>query len=426
MVSTPLQRYDKSPLKNTPKVVEPLKLLEENSLLSHKNEDSRKYSEPSPNTGSQAPPNSPNIPIYLGIISKDEVLEKVRDGDGHFYLYHLYSNHINDIDNLEDTLKLYAFVKLTPNIGIHIPIIKKSGYTINCQQTKDYYSLGQLNDDKKKFESINILVDYYKNIPTSEIVKESKRIMKVDKIYGTKFDKSTTKDTSTPVINTSTLSKPQRRSGKNDDTFIKVKKAIMRGNCNDKKKYVRDRSGNSTQTNTFSSQKSSIKKLDKGNKNSSDKIVSTTSCASIKSCDPLEELFHKFEIKMNESNPVVLRNGKFYSSYYLGETTKKEVNKMIKKPFTFGFYLRKSSKKVKRRSKKMYLVYKPIEGNSIHLPVIRNGNSRSNDSQASLGNLYIVQTPLGTNNTFNSFKQMVDYYYNRIEKVKSLHILSIT
>uniref|UniRef100_A0A0N5BH02 Ovule protein n=1 Tax=Strongyloides papillosus TaxID=174720 RepID=A0A0N5BH02_STREA len=86
MVSTSLQCCDKVPLKNTPKVVEPLKLVEESVLISHKVDDNCKYSISSPNMGSQAPPNSPNVPIYLGIISKDEALEKA--GDGHFYLYH--------------------------------------------------------------------------------------------------------------------------------------------------------------------------------------------------------------------------------------------------------------------------------------------------------------------------------------------------
>uniref|UniRef100_A0A0N5BLF9 Ovule protein n=1 Tax=Strongyloides papillosus TaxID=174720 RepID=A0A0N5BLF9_STREA len=69
MVSTSLQCCDKVPLKNTPKVVEPLKLVEESILISHKVDDSCKYSVCSPNIGSQAPPNSPNVPIYLGIIS---------------------------------------------------------------------------------------------------------------------------------------------------------------------------------------------------------------------------------------------------------------------------------------------------------------------------------------------------------------------
>lgn len=59
-----------------------------------------------------------NETMYLGVIPKNEVLQKV--GFGHFYLYHPCNMDAKNINELEDSLKLFAIIVINCNAGVYV------------------------------------------------------------------------------------------------------------------------------------------------------------------------------------------------------------------------------------------------------------------------------------------------------------------
>uniref|UniRef100_A0A0K0FFV6 Uncharacterized protein n=1 Tax=Strongyloides venezuelensis TaxID=75913 RepID=A0A0K0FFV6_STRVS len=74
--------------------------------------------------------------FYLGIVPIDEVLLKT--GYAHFYSYLPYNKNIT-----------------TPNVGLHIPIIRKAGYATTSSSIKNYFAPGSFDDSKK---SLKVLI----------------------------------------------------------------------------------------------------------------------------------------------------------------------------------------------------------------------------------------------------------------------------
>uniref|UniRef100_A0A0N5BU07 Uncharacterized protein n=1 Tax=Strongyloides papillosus TaxID=174720 RepID=A0A0N5BU07_STREA len=100
------------------------------------------------------------------------------------------------------------------------------------------------------------------------------------------------------------------------------------------------------------------------------KSLSISASTTFKSSEPSTTLVENFDIK------------------------KKEINKEVKRDD--DFYNRKS----------------------FDLPIIRKRNPLYDGFKGLVKRFYVVKTSYDTMNQFISFKEIVDYYYDRIEKVK--------
>uniref|UniRef100_A0A0K0E9D5 SH2 domain-containing protein n=1 Tax=Strongyloides stercoralis TaxID=6248 RepID=A0A0K0E9D5_STRER len=371
-----------------------------------------------------------NETFYLGIVPKNEVLLKT--GFGHFYLYHLYNKDIKNINDLEDSLKLHAIVVINSNAGIHFPIVKKSEYDKCSQTMKYYYVLGSFNGNENKFGSINDLIDYYKGISPQQIISDNKKISNKSNVSDLGNNLSIANNRSPSDINKSMVSNTQKKPIE-ENKKSKCKEKMFNNNLEEKKKFDKYSMNDSSNTSILLSKKDtkyiklqkelSTKKCDKkkcvislkNEKNFKNNLKSTSSKSSI----PSTTIIEKFDIKKKDKK--LIRDDDFYNSYYLGDKCKKEANNAIKKSFDFAFYHREKNIKQKKRKRIMYMVYKQLEGKLIHLPITRKRNPKYDGSKDSVKRFYVLKTPYDNYEYFNSFKEMVDYFYDRIEEVKELH-----
>uniref|UniRef100_A0A0N5CAJ3 SH2 domain-containing protein n=1 Tax=Strongyloides papillosus TaxID=174720 RepID=A0A0N5CAJ3_STREA len=435
MISPWIKCCDKFSIHNKMEIAHPSKLMKKNELMYYEEKNDLKSTSSTDGFGFQTLMSYKDT-IYLGIVPIDEVLLKT--GYGHFYLYHPYNKNIDSINELDISLKLFAVVKTTPNVGLHIPIVRKAGYATNSSSIKNYYALGSFDGSKKKFESIDMLIDYYKKIPPSQIVTENKKLLKKGKIVETSINTSKLSRKHSSVTDASLINGINNQSDtKCSESGVRRKNASKKV-CNDINKSGKSTSSESTNTRMSSIKRCRSKEFLDARKveNTSQlrnkklledelKSLSISAPTTFKSSEPSTTLVENFDIKKKEVNKEVERDDDFYNSYYLGEVTKKEAKKSVKKSFDFTFYHRLSKKKIKNRKKTMYLIYKPIKGKSIHLPIIRKRNPLYDGSKGSVKRFYVVKTPYDTKDQFSSFKEMVDYYYDRIEKVKQLYQLFI-
>uniref|UniRef100_A0A0K0EJ11 Replication protein n=1 Tax=Strongyloides stercoralis TaxID=6248 RepID=A0A0K0EJ11_STRER len=375
--------------------------------------------------------------IYLGVVPINETLPKT--GYGHFYLYHLYNKDFKSIMELDVSLKLFAIIKTSPNIGLHIPVVKKLGYTTTSTSMKNYYALGTFEDNKRKFESIDKLIDYYKQVTPKQIIKENKKYLKNCKVIETRIDTPSVINRYLTPTDSSLLSDIKNQFVNDNDYENVTKKNTSKGiyGINDKKNAYSDTSillsrGESNSgasckrlkskcynlKNFTDSQKWEFIKALREQKCYEDELKSKLTSESFKSTDSSSKLMKKFDIRKKNKIEKINRNEDFYVNYFLGLISKKESKKKVKQPFDFAFYLRQSKKSSK---KILYLVYKPLKGKTIHLRIIKKRNPNYGKSKDSVKRFYAVKTPYKTYDYFYSYKEMVDYYYDRIEKVKELY-----
>lgn len=117
MVPPGTQCFDNDFLKNKMEIAHPSKLIKKDELMYYKKNDDASLTSIYDIT-QQFSRMTYKDTIYLGIVPISEALPKT--GYGHFYLYHLYKKEIKNIKDLDISLKLFALVKTSPDVGLYV------------------------------------------------------------------------------------------------------------------------------------------------------------------------------------------------------------------------------------------------------------------------------------------------------------------